>query len=199
MMYPCFKKTVYLDRAALIQIELMLMRIESKKSNLVIVLAMHGTPPKDFPKEERKDLFDLRALIKHLETPDEKVLARHDFLDQKMRLWPRTAENDSFHLGSMELGEDLARQSGCRVIVGFNEFCDPDLDKAISEAVRITTGKVVVTTPMMTRGGGHSKGDIPEAIERVQIRHPETEIIYAWPFPVSAIARFLSEQIQAFL
>ncbi|MFQ5589125.1 MAG: sirohydrochlorin chelatase [Nitrospiria bacterium] len=171
----------------------------SKKSGVVIVLAMHGTPPRDFPKEERKELFELRARLKHVERLEAALIARRDFLERKMRAWPRTKENDAFHFGSMELGADLSSQSGWPVVVGFNEFCDPDLDKAIGDAVHLTTGKVVVTTPMMTRGGGHSKGDIPEAIRRVQQQHPDTEIVYAWPFPVPAIAKFLSDQIQAFL
>ncbi len=170
-----------------------------KSPEVVVVLAMHGTPPKDFPKKERKELFELRALLKHAVTPEQATIDRHDALDQKMRMWPRTPENDTFYTGSMELGEALSRQSGFHVIVGFNEFCDPDLDQAIVEAVGMTKGKVVVTTPMMTRGGGHSKGDIPQAIERVASRYPETEIIYAWPFPVSAIAKFFSDQLQTFL
>lgn len=170
-----------------------------EKSKLVIVLAMHGTPPKDFPKNDRKTLFDLRAVIKHGERPEKEIMEQHDLLDLKMRQWPRTKENDPFHFGSMSLGDDLSSQSGCPVIVGFNEFCAPDLDQAISEAVGLAGEKVVVTTPMMTRGGGHSKGDIPEAISRVQNLYPSAEILYAWPFPVSEIAAFLSSQIQSFL
>jgi len=175
------------------------MRNATQSSKVVIVLAMHGTPPNDFPKAERKELFEMRAGLKHAESPSKAFLDRHDFLDQKMRLWPRTVKNDPFHFGSMELGRDLAAQSGYRVIVGFNEFCDPDLDKAIREAVTLADTKVLVTTPMMTRGGSHSKGDIPAAIAGVQKDFPETEIIYAWPFPVSEIAGFLATQVQSFL
>jgi len=174
------------------------MRNSEKNSDIVIVLAMHGTPPKDFPKIEHKELFEIRAALKHATSPSKILKERHDFLDQKMRLWPRTAKNDPFHFGSMELGQHLEKQSGFKVIVGFNEFCDPDLDKAIREAVRLTDAKVLVTTPMMTRGGSHSKGDIPAAIAGVQKDFPKTDIIYAWPFPVSDIAGFLSAQIQNF-
>lgn len=163
------------------------------------MLAMHGTPPKDFPKTDRKELFEIRAALKHAAPPSKELLARHDFLDQKMRLWPRTKENDPFHFGSMELGRELATQSKFQVIVGFNEFCDPDLDKAIREAVMRSEGKVLVTTPMMTRGGSHSKRDIPATIAGVQKDFQKTEIVYAWPFPLSEIAGFLSAQIQSFL
>ncbi len=170
-----------------------------KNADIVIVLAMHGTPPKDFPKTEHKELFEIRAALKHATNPSKTLRERHDFLDKKMRLWPRTEKNDPFHFGSMELGRHLEKQSGLRVIVGFNEFCDPDLHKALREAVRLADEKVLVTTPMMTRGGSHSKGDIPAAIAGVQRDSPKTDIIYAWPFPVSEIAGFLSVQIQAFL
>lgn len=165
-------------------------------ANIVIVLAMHGIPPRDFPKNELKELFEIRAALKHAKNTEKTLLDRHDFLDNKMRLWPRTEGNDPFHFGSTELGRELAIQSGFRVIVGFNEFCDPDLDKAIRQAVRLANEKVLVTTPMMTRGGSHSKGDIPAAILGVQKDFPKTQIIYAWPFPVSEIAGFLCAQIQ---
>ncbi|VAX31660.1 hypothetical protein MNBD_NITROSPIRAE01-1988 [hydrothermal vent metagenome] len=170
-----------------------------KSSNIIIVLAMHGTPPKDFPKTEHKELFEIRAALKHATNPSKALKARHDFLDKKMRLWPRTEKNDPFHFGSMALGHQLEKQSRFKVIVGFNEFCDPDLDKAIREAVGLADKKVLVTTPMMTRGGSHSKGDIPSAIAGVKKDFPKTDIIYAWPFPTSEIAGFLSAQIQVFL
>jgi len=160
---------------------------------------MHGIPPGDFPKEDRKALFDLRAALRHAAAPSAEMLLRHDALDAKMRQWPRTEANDAFYFGSQALGAQLARHAGFQVIVGFNEFCDPDLDKAISRAVELTAEKVLVTTPMMTQGGGHSKGDIPAAIARVQEKHPETEIRYAWPFPVSSVAAFLADQIRDFI
>ncbi len=169
-----------------------------QKNEIVIVLAMHGIPPKDFPKKEWKELFGLRAALKHNEKPDKATLDRHAILDQMMREWPRTEKNDSFYAGSVALGLDLSEKTGMSVIVGYNEFCAPDLDKAIAQAVHLSTLKVIVTTPMMTRGGGHSKTDIPEAIARVRKRHPKAEIVYAWPFPLSDIAGFLAGQIQTY-
>jgi len=180
-----------------VQIHAPLKKTSSNK--VVIVLAMHGIPPSDFPKDERKELFELRAALRHLARPTSDFLNRHDALDKKMRQWPRTEANDAFYFGSLALGKDFAEHAGFQVIVGFNEFCEPDLDQAISRAVELTDEKVLVTTPMMTRGGGHSKGDIPAAIACVQKRHPDTEIIYAWPFPVSGVAAFLAEQIQSFI
>jgi len=178
----------------------------SKK--VAIVLAMHGTPPKDFPKKEMAELFELRAHLRHHEkgTPTLKkgassleTAARHEILDAKMRQWPRSEKNDLFYMGSNALGQELSRTTGLPVIVGFNEFCDPTLDMAIDRAFASAVEKVVVTTPMMTRGGEHSKTDIPAAIARGQTRHPQAEIVYAWPFPLPDIATFLAAQIASYL
>ncbi len=166
--------------------------------NVAIVLAMHGTPPKDFPKAERAELFALRAGLRHGRNDSKETAARHDALDEKMRRWPRTEENDPFYFGSQDLADHLSRKTGCRVMVGFNEFCGPTLDEAIDRALEINHC-VIVTTPMMTRGGEHSKTDIPAAIARGKQRHPEAKIHYAWPFPVSDIAGFLAAQIVPFL
>ena len=38
--------------------------------------------------------------------------------------------------------------------------------------------------------------DIPAAIRRAQKRHPETPILYVWPFEVSEVAAFLATQVE---
>jgi len=160
---------------------------------------MHGTPPLDFPKEEKAALFSLRARLKHPPPDDTELRRRLKALDFKMRRWPRTANNDPFHAGSHKLAGHLHEETGWDVIVGFNEFCSPDIDEALDEAVAALSEKIIVITPMMTQGGSHSKGDIPEAIQRARSKHPTIEIIYAWPFPASDVALFLSKQIDQFL
>lgn len=177
------------------------MTTEKKKDprKPVIVLAMHGTPPLDFPKEEKAALFSLRARLKHPPTDYSEIKRRLDALDLKMRRWPRTDANDPFYAGSRKLAGHLREETKWNVIVGFNEFCSPDIGEAIDQAVATSPEKVIVITPMMTQGGSHSKGDIPEAIKHAREKHPETEIIYAWPFPAADVARFLSKQIDQFL
>jgi sirohydrochlorin cobaltochelatase len=161
-----------------------------------IVLAMHGTPPLDFPKEEKAALFSLRARLKHPPADISELESRLKTLDLKMRRWPRTAENDPFHAGSHKLAGHLRGETGSSVIVGFNEFCSPDMDEALDQAVATSPEKVIIITPMMTQGGSHSKGDIPEAIQRARKKHPTTDFIYAWPFPATDVAQFLSKQIE---
>ncbi|MFQ5543277.1 MAG: sirohydrochlorin chelatase [Nitrospiria bacterium] len=165
------------------------------RSEIAIVLAMHGTPPKDFPKKELKEFFELRAALKHETKPIHSMKIQYAALDSKIRKWPRTDKNDPFFLGSQALGQDLEKVTGFQVIVGFNEFCDPGLEEAIRKSLKSATKKVIVTTPMMTRGGLHSEKDIPSAIQNVQKTCPQTSIVYAWPFASLEVATFLNRQI----
>ncbi len=166
---------------------------------VTIILAMHGTPPKDFPRQETTELFGLHARIGHSSGPEREALARrHAELEARMRSWPRTEDNDPFHAASLELGERLGQASGHEVIVGFNEFCGPSLDEAIDQAVAGGAERVVVLTPMMTQGGEHSERDIPAAIGRAKERHPDVPIVYAWPFEPQDVARFLALQVERF-
>ncbi len=166
----------------------------------VIVLAMHGAPPLDFPREEMTEFMSLYSRIGHSPGPDAGAQGkRYKELELKMRAWPRTGQNDPFYAGSQDLARQLQVASGLEVIIGFNEFCAPALDDALEGAATREAEAVIVITPMMTRGGEHSAVDIPEAIRRVQQKFPSRKIVYAWPFPTEDIARFLSSQITRFL
>lgn len=162
----------------------------------VIVLAMHGAPPNDFPKRDLGEFFALHGRMEQSGAAlSEEARARHAQLEARLLNWPRTPANDPFCAGSHELAEHLRRESGREVMVGFNEFCAPTLDGALDEAVRLGAEEVVVITPMMTRGGGHSTGEIPAAIAQAQKRHPGVRFVYAWPFDTAEVARFLAEQV----
>jgi len=119
-------------------------------------------------------------------------------LAAKMRAWPRTPANDPFHAGSFELADYLSWASGHDVVVGFNEFCDPTIEAALDQAVELGADKIVVITPMMTRGGEHSESDIPSAVQRSQTLHPNVEMVYAWPFEITSVAQFLASQVKRF-
>jgi sirohydrochlorin cobaltochelatase len=164
---------------------------------MVVVLAMHGAPPRDFPRAELHELLSL-----HDEPGGTSVTAaseraqRRSHLEKKVRNWPRTVENDPFLAASRELAERLSEELGCEVVLGFNEFCAPSLDEALDDAARKGPDRILVVTPMMTRGGEHSEVDIPGAIARAQAQHPSTDFTYAWPFDASAVARFLAGRIR---
>ncbi|MGB7296858.1 MAG: CbiX/SirB N-terminal domain-containing protein [Candidatus Aminicenantales bacterium] len=172
----------------------------AERPKAVIVLAMHGAPPLDFPREEMTEFMSLHARVGHAPVPDAGTLRqRYEELEAKMRVWPRTGQNDPFYAGSQDLAKHLRRESGLEVIVGFNEFCAPTLDEVLERAAAREAGRIIVVTPMMTRGGEHSAVDIPKAIRRAQQKYPDQKFVYAWPFPTEDIARFLSSQITRFL
>jgi sirohydrochlorin cobaltochelatase len=165
----------------------------------IIVLATHGVPPRDFAPTDLAEFFGLHARIEagdHGMQPAQRE--RYRDLDQRMRGWPRTMANDPFHAASLDLAARLSREMGLETIVGFNEFCGPSLDEALSAAATGGAGKVIVVTPMLTRGGEHAERDIPEAIARARAAHPGVAFVYAWPFPEEAILGLLSDQVRGF-
>jgi len=169
-------------------------------ANAVIVLAMHGAPPLDFPRPEFVEFMSLQARLEHAQAEEVRTLQlRYQELEAKMRPWPRTVQNDPFYAGSQDLARHLRRETGLEVVVGFNEFCGPTLDEALDEAAGRSAEKILVLTPMMTRGGGHSAVDIPAAIRAAQQRHPQKKFVYAWPFASEEIAAFLASQVARFL
>jgi sirohydrochlorin cobaltochelatase len=160
----------------------------------VIVLAMHGVPPSDFPRQELAEFFVMHSRFEHASVSRDPEMTRYSELEKKLRDWPRTKDNDPYHAASFELARELSEATGCQVVVGFNEFCAPSLDDALDSAAGSGAKRVVVVTPMMTQGGEHSEKDIPGAVKRARTRHPGAEFIYVWPFPVQDVARFLAEQ-----
>lgn len=163
-----------------------------------IVLAMHGAPPVDFPGEELAEFFGLHMRLEHGPPGGEqraRLEARYEELEEKVRTWPRTPQNDPFYAASLEMAAHLEEATGSQVVVGFNEFCAPTLDDALAEAAGPGVQQVVVVTPMMTRGGEHAERDIPAAIEWARARHEGVAFFYAWPFDAADVAAFLAGQI----
>ena len=166
----------------------------------VIVLAMHGAPPRDFPSAELHEFFGLHARHEASggQTPPAMAERYHD-LEARLRDWPRTEGNDPFWAGSMALAKALRQASGHPVEVGFNEFCSPDVGTAMDAAIAAGAKRLMVVTPMMTHGGDHSEVDIPGAIAEARLRHPEVAFDYIWPFPLEDIAAFLVTQLERHL
>ncbi|MCB9799351.1 MAG: CbiX/SirB N-terminal domain-containing protein [Candidatus Omnitrophica bacterium] len=167
----------------------------------IIVLAMHGMTPNDFPPDEKRELFKLRVQLgdgpfEGEKTPQQKRLEE---LDAKMRQWPRTEMNDPYDAAAKRLAVELKKQASLEVLVGYNEFCSPNLCEVFDVAARIAgIKKVIVITPMVTRGGNHSEEDIPTLVEAAQLKHPHVRFVYAWPFADTDIAQFLNIQVQKF-
>ena len=166
----------------------------------VIVLVMHGAPPRDFSRPRLGEFFALHARLGQVaEAEKQSLLARFEPLEREIRSWPRTPENDPFYTFSQELACELAAVTGNEVIVGYNEFCAPDVPLALERAVELGAGRIMVVTPMMTRGGEHAETEIPALIREFGSLHPEIEIKYAWPFEKSEIAVFLKQHLLRFV
>jgi sirohydrochlorin cobaltochelatase len=164
----------------------------------IIVLAMHGAPPSDFPRQEAGELFGLRGRLERAAPADRPALEqRLSDLDAKMRAWPRSAGNDPYYAGSQDLAHHLRQATGLPLLVGFNEFCAPSLDEALDQAAAALPGRIIVVTPMMTRGGEHVEHEIPAAVGRAQSRYPAVRVEYLWPFDVAQVADFLAARIAA--
>jgi len=162
----------------------------------VIVLAMHGAPPNDYPREALVEFFGLHAQLEHA-PPEQQAGLRgcYEALEAHMRSWPRTPANDPFWAASQDLGARLSQAAGAEVLVGFNEFCSPSVEDVLEAAAGRGPGRIIVVTPMLTQGGEHAEHDIPAAIERVRSHHPSVPILYAWPPEADEVARFLAAQI----
>ena len=165
----------------------------------VIVLAMHGSPPRDFPRAELAEFMSLHGRMEASPVSHGPALeSRYEELEKKMRDWPRSRQNDPFFASSQEIATALERAGKRDVFLGFNEFCAPSLDDALERAASSGAARVFVVTAMMTRGGEHSEKDIVEAVKKAQERHPEVKIVYAWPFETSEVVEFLAAHIKRF-
>lgn len=160
----------------------------------ILILAMHGAPPRDFPAGELAEFMRLHLQTDH-GAKDGPASARYRELDRRLRDWPRSPENDPFHAASLDLGKALEQVTGAPVLVAFNEFCAPDIEGALRTAGERSPEEVVVVTPMLTPGGDHAEHDIPVAIERARKAHPQIHFRYAWPIPLEETAAFLAAMV----
>lgn len=163
----------------------------------IIVLASHGAPATDCSRGTIGMFMALESMP--------RLVKRFGFLqrlkaslEQRIRCWPRTAENDPYREGVQELAGRIAAQTGCEVISGYLEFCAPDIGVCIDTAVGRGADRVIVATTMTTRGGEHSEIEIREIVEAAQKRLPAALIVYAWPFDTDRVARMFADEIAGF-
>ncbi|HUT80189.1 MAG TPA: CbiX/SirB N-terminal domain-containing protein [Candidatus Bathyarchaeia archaeon] len=169
----------------------------SPKKGIKIVLAMHGSPPKDFPMDEMAFFYGIHLRLEHNpQSVDNETKKRALAIEEKMKNWPRTYENDPYFTSSIEIGKNVEEITGYETLVGFNEFCNPAVKDVLLKALETNPNTIFVTTPMITPGGEHSEIDIPETITAISKDYPNTKIIYAWPFDLVDVANFLSNQIR---
>ena len=161
-----------------------------------VILATHGSPPRDFPADEAREFFELHARVGRFHDPEAAGMARYIELESKMRLWKRTTQNDPFWVSSLELALYMEKSLQLPVFTAFNEFCAPTVLDAIINSAELGADRVIVVTSMLTRGGEHANVDIREAVEKARKEFPDAEFIFAFPFQGKDIARFLAEQVK---
>ncbi len=173
-------------------------RLAMSDSATVIVLVMHGEPPRDFPREAVGQYFALHEQV--ASAPPDRAQALRERLasvEARMRAWPRSAANDPFYAGSVALARALEQATGLPVRLGFNEFCAPSVPEALDQAAA-SARRVVLVSPMMTPGGTHAESDIPRAVDAARRRHPDVEFVYAWPYDLDEVAAFLARHLRRY-
>ncbi|MBI3915286.1 MAG: hypothetical protein HY327_14005 [Chloroflexi bacterium] len=118
--------------------------------NIAVVLAAHGVPASDCPPRDVGTLM----MLEHSGRMAERVgflRAWRDALEQKLRVWPRTPQNDPYKAAVDELAAGLQARLGWRVLPGYNEFCAPRVKEAIDQAVAEGAARVIVVPTMLVR------------------------------------------------
>ena len=163
----------------------------------VLILVGHGSPPKGYDSRKISRYIELE---RRAESGDPYALRDFKELDREIRNIPRSRDNDPYWYFINQIAEEIKRRGVFRdVYIAFNEFCSPDVDEAIENAInRYPNSKVIVVPTMIIRGGSHSEKDIPDKIKKVKRRYPESDIIYAWPFPVEEVSKLFIEQALRF-
>ncbi len=153
-----------------------------------VLLIAHGSPARDVPRELLREMRLLNA--KTDKSPAD--VARAQQLEQQMRQWPRTEDNDPYRTGTERLVTELrALMDDVPVMAAYNEFCAPDILGAMQELVDAGASHIDVFSTMMTPGGGHSERDIPEALAMCRARFPSVELKYRWPYQLDLVAQMI--------
>ena len=166
------------------------------KAQRGVLLVGHGGIPKDYPRELVTKLKTLEARRRAggTEPTTEEVE-----LDRRIRQWPRTPETDPYRAGFEALATHLkGLLERVHFAIAYNEFCAPTVEQALEEMIQAGITTITVVPSMLTPGGSHSEIEIPESLGRLRVRFPHTEIRYAWPFDLPAVASMLATQLQRF-
>lgn len=161
-----------------------------------IVLVGHGGVPKDCPHELVRKLKQLEAQRRASGAP---ATQEERELDQKIRRWPRTPQNDPYKEGLEALAASLRPLlKRDRLVVAYNEFCEPTLEEAVETLIAEGIWEITVVSSMFTAGGSHAEIEIPETVGRLKRAHPEAAIRYAWPFDQQLVAGMLATHLKQF-
>jgi sirohydrochlorin cobaltochelatase len=161
-----------------------------------VLLVGHGGIPKGYPQELITKLKRLEAQRRAAGVP---MSPEEMELDTKVRTWPRTPETDPYQAGLEALGAAMRPLlNGSLFGLAYNEFCGPTLAEAAEDLIRQGAESITVVSTMFTPGGSHSEYEIPEELEELRRKHPNVQIIYAWPYNLDQVSKMLLAHIQQF-
>ncbi len=163
----------------------------------MIVLAAHGAPATDYPRARVGLLMALEMAGRRLARLPGVQSWRHS-LEREVRAWPRTGSNDPYKTAVDELAVALAARINCRVIVGYNEFCAPEVGEALHRAVEEGAKRVLIIPTMLLRGNEHTEAEIAGAVDDARQQHPAVTFVYAWPFDLDRLVSLYADQAVAY-
>ena len=157
-----------------------------------IVLIGHGGVPKDFSREKVRKLI---ALESERQRSGGEMTQEEKLLDEEIRNWPRSKENDPYQHGMEQIAEALQNKIGeITLRVAYNEFCGPSIEEASQKLIAEGYEHLVFVSTMFTPGGVHSEFEIPEIIDELEKQHPKIKFEYKWPYDLELISGFLAAQ-----
>ncbi|QPJ60468.1 MAG: hypothetical protein G3M70_00605 [Candidatus Nitronauta litoralis] len=164
-----------------------------KSTKRAVVLIGHGGVPKDLP---RGWVTELKRMESERRAKGGEPSQMEIEADQKIRNWPRTPENDPYRMGLESLAVQLeSLLEDERLVVAYNEFCSPSIEMAVTDLANEGFSQIALVTTMVTPGGSHADGEIPEEVAKLQKRFPDAQIRYAWPFDLSKVAELIKYQV----
>jgi sirohydrochlorin cobaltochelatase len=96
-----------------------------------------------------------------------------------------------------ELVDRVRKDAGTDVQGGFLELAPPPIQDAVAQLVA-AGHRTVDVVPLVLVAAGHSKGDIPAALERERLRHPGLVFRYGRPLgPHPLLLADLSDRLEA--
>jgi len=161
-----------------------------------VILVGHGGLPKDCPREI---VQQFKQLERERKTSGQPATEQERDLENRIREWPRTLENDPYKAGMEQLGQRLEPLlEGSRLVLAYNEFCAPTVEDAVADLAEHGVTHITVVPTMLTPGGSHSEIEIPEILDGLRARYPALEIRYAWPTDLDLLAGMLANHLKKF-
>jgi sirohydrochlorin cobaltochelatase len=167
-----------------------------KTEKKAVMLIGHGGLPSDIPPKVVENFMKIHKQRVRTKAP---ITTQEKELESTIRNWERTSESDPYKAGLEKLASCLAPQlKGFSLKTAYNEFCYPSIEQAADELVEDGINKIILITTMVTPGGSHSEQEIPEEIEDLRKKYPDTNFEYAWPYDLKIFASLLSGHVKNF-